>query len=406
MIISIASSLLLFPSFLTLFSRQSESSLQNINRIIIRFFSHCSLNYNKLIVVVSIVVVIISVLGLFRLQVENSFLNYFKESTQVREELSFIDQEFGGSTPLDLVYSIDEKEKKPDLLLSAKTVQSLQKIQHVLRQYEATGNITSVVNFTELARQINHGQPLTEYELSVIYTLLDNELKEQLLGAYFDPDTSQLRISMRIQDSTPGFNRADFLATLKKDLEGLGLQQENYSLTNLFVLYQDILQRLFSSQIMTLGLVFIALTLVLFGVFKSIKVALITVIPNILTTIIILGIMGWLHIPLDLMTITISAIAMGIAVDDTIHFTHRYLEQRQTEDVQQATINTFNSVGYAMLYTTVIVTIGFSLLSFSDFVPSMVFGLLTGLAMLLALLTDSTLLPVLLNRFVASPNKQ
>lgn len=406
MIISIASSLLLFPSFLTLFSRQSESSLQNINRIIIRFFSHCSLNYNKLIVVVSIVVVIISVLGLFRLQVENSFLNYFKESTQVREELSFIDQEFGGSTPLDLVYSIDEKEKKPDLLLSAKTVQSLQKIQHVLRQYEATGNITSVVNFTELARQINHGQPLTEYELSVIYTLLDNELKEQLLGAYFDPDTSQLRISMRIQDSTPGFNRADFLATLKKDLEGLGLQQENYSLTNLFVLYQDILQRLFSSQVMTLGLVFIALTLVLFGVFKSIKVALITVIPNILTTIIILGIMGWLHIPLDLMTITISAIAMGIAVDDTIHFTHRYLEQRQTEDVQQATINTFNSVGYAMLYTTVIVTIGFSLLSFSDFVPSMVFGLLTGLAMLLALLTDSTLLPVLLNRFVASPNKQ
>ena len=152
---------------------------------------------------------------------------------------------------------------------------------------------------------------------------------------------------------------------------------------------------------MTLGLVFIALTIVLLGIFKSIKIALITVTPNILTTIIILGIMGWLQIPLDLMTITIAAIAMGIAVDDTIHFTHRYLEQRQTEDAQQATIKTFNSVGYAMLYTTVIVTIGFSLLSFSDFVPSIVFGLLTGLAMLLALLTDSTLLPVLLNRFVA-----
>lgn len=401
MAISIASSLLLFPSFLALFSRQSESLIQNINRSFIKFFCHCSLNSKKIIVVMSIAVVIISVLGLFKLQVENSFLNYFKESTQVREELTFIDKEFGGSTPLDLVYFIDEKEKKTDLLLSAKTVQSLQKIQHVLRQYEATGNVTSVVNFTELAQQIKHGQPLTEYELSVIYTLLDDELKEQLLGAYFNPDTNQLRISMRIQDSTPGFNRADFLATLKKDLESLGLQQGSYSLTNLFVLYQDILQRLFSSLIMTLGLVFIALTLVLLGIFKSIKIALITVIPNILTTIIILGIMGWLQIPLDLMTITISAIAMGIAVDDTIHFTHRYLQQRQTEDVQQATVNTFNSVGYAMLYTTVIVTFGFSLLSFSDFVPSIVFGLLTGLAMLLALLTDSTLLPVLLNRFVA-----
>lgn len=270
-----------------------------------------------------------------------------------------------------------------------------------MRQYEATGNITSVVNFTELALRIKQGQPLTEYELGVIYTLLDDNMKEQLLGAYFDPDTSQLRISMRIKDSTPGFNRAEFLVTLKKDLDGLGLKQGSYSLTNLFVLYQDILQRLFSSQILTLGLVFIALTMVLLGVFKSLKFALITVIPNILTTIIILGVMAWLRIPLDLMTITIA----GIAVDDTIHFTHRFLEQRQTEDPQQATLKTFNSVGYAMPCHTPQPSspLVFSLLSFSDFLPSIVFGLLTGLAMLLALLIDSTLLPVLLNRFIVSP---
>ena len=153
-----------------------------------------------------------------------------------------------------------------------------------------------MVNFTELAQQINYGQPLTEYELSVIYTLHDDHVKEQLLGAYFDPDTSKLRISMRIQDSNPDsnpdFNRANFLITLKKDLVGLGLKADNYSLTNLFVLYQDILQRLFTSQIMTLGLVFIALTLVLMFIFRSLTVALIAVIPNILTTIIILGLMG------------------------------------------------------------------------------------------------------------------
>ena len=404
MCISIAASLLLFPSFLALFSRQKEASAHATNRSIITFFSHVSLHYSKLIIVISVLALVFSVLGLFRLQVENSFINYFKESTQVYKELRFIDQEFGGSTPLDLIYFIDEQKQKPDLPLSAESVQSLQKIQHVLRQYEVTGNVTSVVNFTELARQIKQGQPLTEYELGVIYTLLDDNLKEQLLGSYFDPETNQLRISMRIQDSTPEFNRAEFLARLNEDLAGLGLQTEDYSLTNLFVLYQDILQRLFSSQILTLGLVFCALTLVLLGVFKSLKVALIAVTPNILTTLIILGLMGWLQIPLDLMTITISAIAMGIAVDDTIHFTHRYLEERSTEGIQTATRHTFNSVGYALLYTTTIITLGFSLLSFSDFVPSIMFGLLTGLAMLLALLIDSTLLPVLLNRFISRPN--
>jgi len=403
MLISIAASLLLFPSFLALFKRQSESPAHTTNRLVIRFFSDCSLNYSKLIIVLSILAMLLAIFGISRLQVENSFINYFKESTQVHKELSFIDQEFGGSTPLDLVYFIDDKEKKPDLPLSAESIQNLQKIQHVLRQNEVIGNITSVVNFTELAKRIKQGQPLTEYELGVIYTLLDENLKEQLLGAYFDPDTSQLRVSMRIQDSTQGFNRAEFLSRLKQDLEGLGLKQADYSLTNLFVLYQDILQRLFSSQILTLGLVFIALSIVLLGVFKSLKVAMITVIPNILPPIIILGMMGWLGIPLDLMTIPIAAIAMGIAVDDTIHFTHRYLEQRQTENLQQATLNTFNSVGYALLYTTTIITLGFSLLSFSDFVPSIVFGLLTGLAMLIALLIDCTLLPVLLNRFMATP---
>ena len=405
MIISIASSLMLFPAFLSLISRQSERPIQTINRFIIRFFNHVTVYHHSWILGISMVVILLTAVGLTRLQVENSFLNYFKESTTVHKELTFIDQEFGGSTPLDIVYSIDKNAQKSDLPISAETVQMLQKIQHVLRQYEAVGNVTSVVNFTELAKQINHGQPLTEYELAVIYTFLDDNLKEKLLGSYFDPQTLQLRISSRIQDSTPGFNRAEFLATLKEDMARLGLETEEYSLTNLFVLYQDILQRLFSSQILTLGLVFMALTLVLLIVFRSLKVALIAVLPNILTALVILGVMGWLQIPLDLMSITISAIAMGIAVDDTIHFTHRYLEQLKLGDFQHATRHTFNSVGYAMLYTTTIITLGFSLLSFSDFVPSILFGLLTGLAMLLALVIDSTLLPVLLNRFIGRPSE-
>ncbi|MEP4890595.1 MAG: MMPL family transporter [Aliiglaciecola sp.] len=418
MVISILVSLLLFPAFLSVLSHKDESGENRFTQWIIKGFTTLSLNYTKSIGVLSVVLVVVSIVGITRLDVENSFLNYFKESTQVRQELTFIDQEFGGSTPMDVVYTIPTEQRDKDLVLTAEAIQSLQKVQAVLTSFEAMGNVTSVYNFTELAMAINENKPLTEYELTAIYTLVDKSLKDKLLGAYFDPETNQLRISTRIKDSTAEFNRAEFLDDLNADMQAIGVDRQDYLVTNLFVLYQDILQRLFKSQIMTLGLVFIALFLVLLAIFRSIRIALIAVIPNILTTLTILGVMGLLGIPLDLMTITISAIAMGIAVDDTIHFIHRYLEASRNTDTgdslgaknslgakhatgaEQAIKNTFNSVGYALLFTTTIITIGFALLSFSDFVPSILFGLLTGLAMLMALLTDSTLLPVLLRRFV------
>ncbi|MGY0636452.1 MAG: efflux RND transporter permease subunit [Paraglaciecola chathamensis] len=404
--VSICVSLLLFPAVLASFKRKGDSHESRFSRYIVSSISGFTLKFPTFIVLTTLVVGGGAIFGILKLDVENSFLNYFKESTQVRTELEFIDQEFGGSTPLDLIYTIPEDERPDDLVMSAKTIQTLQKIQHVMRQYDATGNITSVVNFTELAKKINQGKPLTEYELTVIYKLLDESLTDQLLGAYFNPENNQLRISTRIQDSTENFNRAEFLETFRSDLDMLDISPDSYSLTNLFVLYQDILQRLFASQIMTLGLVFCALFVVLLVIFRSIKVALIAVLPNILTTLVILGVMGWLSIPLDLMTITISAIAMGIAVDDTIHFVHRYLEElngrnsHNDADNQAAIDKTFKSVGYALIYTTTIIAIGFSLLSFSDFVPSILFGLLTSLAMLLAFITDTTLLPVLLKKFV------
>lgn len=400
MFVSISVSLVMFPAFLSMVSQRDEASSDKVTHRVITFFDAVVKSNPKSIMFSSILVASISILGMLQLDVENSFLNYFKTSTQVHKELRFIDQEFGGSTPLDIVYTIPNSQRDPQLEMTAETVQTLQKIQTVLQSYKEVGNTTSVVNFTELAMKINKGKPLTEYELTVVYRLLDDSLKENLLGAYFLPEENKLRISSRIKDSTADFDRAKFIESLKTDLDIIEVQQSDYTLTNLFVLYQDILQRLFSSQILTLGLVFIALTAVLFGIFKSMKIAIIAVVPNILTTLIILGIMGWFNIALDLMTITISAIAMGIAVDDTIHFVHRYIEEKADNDSNVAISKTFNSVGYALLFTTTIIALGFSMLSFSDFVPSILFGLLTALAMIVALVTDSTLLPVLLKRFV------
>jgi hypothetical protein len=257
-----------------------------------------------------------------------------------------------------------------------------------------------VVNFTELARDLNGGKPLTEYELTALYLTMEKDLRSDLLGSFFSPEHSQVRFAVRIKDTTEGLNRTRLIADVNADMQKLGIPPDQYTLSNLFILYQDILHQLYRSQILTLGVSFGVLALAIFGIFRSVRIALICVAPNVLSTVIVLGLMGWLGIPLDFMTIMIAAIAMGITVDDTIHYIDRYLEELREGAGEEAVARAHSSVGYALLYTSLIVILGFALLAFSDFIPSVLFGLLTALAMALAVLFDLTLLPALLDRFV------
>jgi predicted RND superfamily exporter protein len=254
-------------------------------------------------------------------------------------------------------------------------------------------------NFTALAREINDGQPLTEYEITAAYRLMDDSLRESLLGAYFAPETNEVRFSLRIRDTTEGLDRSNLLQALRDDLETVLGRDADYQMANLFVLYEDILERLFRSQVLTLGIVFVAIMLAFLLIFRSLRIAIIAIVPNVLVTATVFGIMGWFGIALDLMTITIAAVAMGIAVDDTIHYIHRYQHESRSSDAASAVRRTHTSVGFAVLYTTVIIVAGFASLVFSDFVPSTLFGLLTSVALGGAFLFDMTVLPVLLARF-------
>jgi hypothetical protein len=400
MFFSIGISLILFPAAMALLPREKEARPWRISHRILDFFTAATLKHPALIAVAAAGVLAASVGGLFLLDVENSFINYFRERTRVHKELSFIDQQLGGTTPLDIVYTIPGAERKKDLVMTAGTVQLLQRVQHALKRHEAVGKTLSVVNFTELARKVNEGRPLTEYELTAIYWTMEDALREELLGAFFAPEHAQVRFSVRIKDTTEGLDRAELLAAIRGDMETLGIPESRFTLSSLFVLYQDVLQQLFRSQILTLGIVYAVLLLTFLAIFRSLKVALIGIAPNILSTLAVLGVMGWLGIPLDLMTITIAAIAMGIAVDDTIHYIHRYREELEDSSADKAVERTHASVGHAILYTSLIIILGFSLLAFSDFVPSVLFGLLTGFAMLVALVFALCLLPVLLHRFV------
>lgn len=408
MLVSFIVSLVFFPALLiAFFNKQTYVAEHKVVEKSMQWFARTVIHKPKRIIVSSVLLTVIGLGGCLLLTAENSFLNYFDESTDVRKELTFIDQQFGGSTPFDLLYNIPENETKTDLVISADAVKTITNIQNMLVKNEAIGAITSVADFTKIAQVVN-GKPLTEYELTALYNSLSPDLQKDLFGAYFSESDNQARISMRVQDSTEGLNRADLLANIHKELNTLGVQKDQYTLTSLFILYEDILSRLVNSQIVTLAIVYGAMAITLMIIFSSFKVAIIALIPNFITTAAIMGVMGIFAIPLDLMTITIAAVAMGISMDDTIHYVHRYLAELNssnndnigTENKANIVLKTNSSVGYALIYTTTVIVVGFGSLVFSNFVPSMLFGLLTSIAMIVALVTDITILPVLLKKYI------
>lgn len=396
MIITMLVSLLLFPALYLLLSRRrvTVKTPAWVESLMLFLVKLCQA-YPKAIVGVSAIVVVIGVAGCFRLSAETSFLSYFDKSTEVYRELSFIDKQFGGSTPLDVIYTVPQGIKDPNLIVSAEAVANIQKIHEVLDSHKAIGSVTSLADFAKIAK-VTAGKPLTEYEVTALYRSLDKKLRESLFGAYYSVDKKQARISARVKDTTEGLQRSELVTNLRAEIQNQGIEASQFQLSNLFILYQDIISRLVDSQFSTLGIVYLAMAFVLLFVFRSIKISLICLVPNIVTTAIIMGTMGWLSIPLDLMTITIAAVAMGISVDDTIHYAHRF-EQEQQQGKANPLKSTHISVGYALLYTTLIIIIGFSSLLLSDFVPSFLFGALTSIAMFSALLTDTLLLPPLLS---------
>ena len=402
MLVSFIVSLVFFPALLlAIFNKQAfVKQHQQIEGAMTATASFVK-NQPKKIIFISALITIIGGLGCLKLSAENSFLNYFSESTDVRKELTFIDQEFGGSTPFDLLLDIPDKQIKPALVISASTVQTVTAIQNMLAEQQAIGAITSIADFTKIAQVVN-GKPLTEYELTALYKSLEPNLQQELFGAYFSEKDNQLRIAMRVQDSTKDLNRADLLQKIHHELSVLGIEKQQYTLTGLFILYQDVLSRLVDSQVLTILIVYGAMAITLMIIFSSFKVAWIALIPNLITTLVIMGVLGIFSIPLDLMTITIAAVAMGISMDDTIHYIHRYLaEVKLGEGGSEEWVKRTNlSVGYALIYTTTVIVIGFGTLVFSNFVPSMLFGLLTSVAMIVALVTDITTLPVLLKKYL------
>jgi len=421
---SMALSFTLFPTTLMLLKPGAPQQRWDVMGAITGALAKFTDRHGSAVMVAAIVLAVLGGIGMSRLTVENRFIDYFHSSTEIFQGMKLIDEKLGGTTPLDVIidapkaqaeevitddtFADDEWGDEPDSAAKGFATRSYwynpTKLEEVGRMHEflddlpETGKVMSMHTSMQLLDKLNEGDLIDSFFLSLLYKKVPEDMKAQIIYPYLSRDGHQLRFSIRVYESDTGLNRNDLIEKIRTHLEAeRGKFGEEIHISGMVKLYNNLLQSLFSSQIQTLGFVFLAIFITFAFLFRSIVVALIAIVPNLIPVALVLGLLGGLGIPLDIMTITIAAITVGIAVDDTIHYVHRYHEEWQKDgDYRAAVFRAHNSIGRAMYYTTMTITVGFIAMVLSDFVPTIYFGLFTAFAMLSALLINVTVLPVLL----------
>ena len=359
--------------------------------------------------------------GVSKLQVENRFIDYFDKDTEIYKGMYEIDSKLGGTATLDIIISqpedtfesieIEDEFFDDDLFEDEGSsasgywwnIYSLRKLEDIhdyLDSIPEIGKVLSVASGIKLARQINNGEDLNDLELALLRSVLPEDIRETLLYSYINKDDSVVRISTRVNESSANLNRKDLLNKINNDLQNkFNLKQSEYEITGLAVLYNNMLQSLFQSQIGSLLIVFAVISLMLFLIFRSLKIMIIGLIPNIFVASSVMGLLGLLNIPLDIMTITVAAISVGMAVDNTIHYIYRYKKELKKNGSDNALKNAHSTTGRAIFYTASTIAAGFCILSLSNFFPTVLFGVFTSIAMILAFISSLTLLPNLLVKY-------
>jgi uncharacterized protein len=427
--VSLVMTFLLFPSVSMLMPRDTLSSNRKSQFSLVPLLAGFTEAHGTKILAASGIALILGAVGISRLTVENSFIDYFKHTTEIYQGMKVVDQDLGGTTPLDVTIDLEKSEVTVPVATSETSTENndefeefnefddaqnqdkywftsdkmarVVRIHDYLESLPETGKVLSLGTMMKIAEKLNDGKVLDNFQLALLYTQLPPKFRDMILSPYVSIAHDQVRFSIRVRDSEKSLKRNQLLKKIDYELVNkLGLKQDRVNLSGMLVLYNNMLQSLFRSQILTLGVVILVLMVMFMILFKSIKIAFIAIFPNLLSIGIVLGVMGWLNIPLDMMTITIASISVGIAVDDTIHYIHRFAHEfKIDQNYIRALHRCHGSIGHAMYYTSVTIIIGFSILILSNFIPSIYFGLLTGLAMFIALIAALTLLPQLLTVF-------
>ena len=407
----------ILPTLINFVPKENVSLKKYEDSFITSFFAKISKNNHKIIFIVTGFVIVLSLIGISRLEVENSFINYFSKKTEIYKGMKLIDEKLGGTTPLEVILKFSKKkeprvdqeddfedwgeedEKNDDKYWFTKDkIDKIANVHNYLDSLPQVGKVLSFSSIIDVATLLNNNKPLGTLEMGVLYTKIPESIKTEIIDPYISIKDNEARINLRIIDSQENLRRNDLIKKINYDLKNkLNLKEDEYKLAGVLILFNNLLQSLFKSQILTLGLVMIGIFGMFLILFKNIKLSLIGVVPNFIAAFFILGIIGLLGIPLDMMTITIAAITIGIAVDNSIHYIYRFKEEfNKLGEYNKTLILCHSTVGKAILNTSITIVFGFSILVLSKFIPTIYFGIFTGLAMLLAMISVLTLLPSLI----------
>ena len=420
LIISLLVTFLLLPSLISLLASENEVGLKDTEKSIITSTLASFTKKNKITIYGStFLIIIFSVIGILKLEVENSFINYFDKDTEIYKGMKKIDDDLGGTTPLNIILKFPsnieetqgeedefdewEEENKNNAEDKAKYWFTRDKMDKIIKVHDyldslpEVGKVLSFGSILRVAENLNN-KKLQSLEIAVLYSKIPDELKKEIISPYISVEKDEARISLRIKDSLKNLRRNDLINKINSELNTkLGLEKNEYKLAGVLILFNNLLQSLFKSQILTLGIVILGIFLMFLILFRNTAISVIGVVPNFIAAFFILGIIGLLGIPLDMMTITIAAITIGIAVDNSIHYIYRFKEEfKKINDYNKTLDRCHNTVGVAILNTSITIVFGFSILILSNFIPTIYFGIFTGIAMLLAMISVLTLLPKLI----------
>jgi hypothetical protein len=372
------------------------------------------------VILFSLLVLLLSSWGISKLTVENKFIDYFKSSTEIYKGLSLIDRKLGGTATLDVIIdapevqiaedqgfddfdddfgsALDDEIEEQGYWFTSDNLAYLETIHDYLENRPEIGKVLSVSSGIKIAEIANNNKRLSDLELALLRKLLPEEIESQLLASYITNGDNQVRLSARVIESYEGLNRKELISSVRYDLENeFNLSKDRYKLTGISVIYNNLLQSLFGSLIGSMGIVFLCIFLMFIFLFRSLSLAVIGIIPNFLAAGAVIGTIGLIGIPLDVMTVTVAAVSIGMGVDNTIHYIHRFKKEfAVSKNYLESTKRTHATIGRALFYTSITIVLGFLVLSTSNFSPTIFFGIFTSLSMVMAVIGSLVLLPVLL----------
>ncbi len=411
-------SFLLFPSILVLLNRSYLKDETDKESVVTKRLAMVARYHGGKVIAAAVIVAVISLFGVSKLKVENGFINYFSSKTEIYKGMKLIDEKLGGTFPLEVILKFDApkdvandeveeddfgwddetESEQQDHWFTPYKIDRIKEVHDYLDSLPEIGKVSSLASIVRTVEALNDGKEFSGLELGVINKKIPNDIRQEVIDPYVSVDDNEARISMRILDSLEDLRRGELIKRIRKDLKNkFNLSEDKARVAGMLVLYNNMLKSLFRSQILTLGIVLIGIACMLLILFRSFALAVIGIIPNLLAVGIVLGIMGLFNIPLDLMTITIAAITMGIAIDNSIHYIYRFKEEfSKNNDYAETLELCHKNIGRAIVNTSITIIFGFSILVLSNFIPTIYFGILTGLAMLIAMLAILTLMPRLI----------